>query len=480
MTSNTGRIGRAVVRPFRLLARRESKRTGDSAGLSSRGIWLVMALIGLTIIVVEIIDHNTMHAAHGTSQLLVKDRELIREIIMYGVSLPVIGGILLTLLYRRGAERDMAENELERQRAFAEELQELTDWNELKERIVNFPAAILPAVRSYLTVFDLDDHHADLVSTWTADEADSVDRVSAPTYRSCRECLDKVEGTVHEVLTCGQMDADPLSESRKRFCLPLTSSDDLLAVLTFELGEGQQVVDHQRRMLLGNAPHLAAAIENVQLQRSRQSLSEVAATERQRIGRNLHDTLAQNITYLRLKLDQLGAENGSLQDFAAVQHEVERMRVVADEAYLQVRETLADLDQDSPVELADALAELVKATQARTSAPIRLASHGSPLPLPAYTQRQLLFVSREALNNALKHADASFVRVELIWGATDLTITIADDGRGFCPDDEFASRGYGLNIMQSRAESLGGRLTVESAPNQGTAVSLTLPAPVPE
>jgi signal transduction histidine kinase len=94
--------------------------------------------------------------------------------------------------------------------------------------------------------------------------------------------------------------------------------------------------------------------------------------------------------------------------------------------------------------------------------------------LPGHVQAEVLRICREALNNARKHADASLVRIRLERDDSVLRLSIRDNGQGFDMNSDNHRAGFGLRSMQERAEVIGGRLNIESAPMEGTRVVLEL------
>ncbi len=113
--------------------------------------------------------------------------------------------------------------------------------------------------------------------------------------------------------------------------------------LEFPLGRSPD--SDQVRALKSAAPVMALAIEVAMLQKMAAEQAAATAAQRQSIAQNLHNSLAQNVSYLRLKLDQLTGEN-AIHEIGAVLQELERMRASADEAYQQVRSTLDELNPD--------------------------------------------------------------------------------------------------------------------------------------
>ncbi|MEE1737840.1 sensor histidine kinase [Streptomyces sp. BE147] len=201
--------------------------------------------------------------------------------------------------------------------------------------------------------------------------------------------------------------------------------------------------------------------------------------ERERLAREIHDTLAQGLSSIQLLLR--AAERSLPADAPAAAH-VRRAREAAQDNLAEARSfvralTPPDLEHGS---LAAALERLC----ARTTSPgltVHFAVSGTPVELPTPYEVALLRTAQSALANAVQHAEAGRAEVTLSFMDTSLSLDVVDDGRGFDPasgpPDEAGRSGFGLPAMRSRARSLGGTLSVESAPGQGTAVAVTLPLP---
>ncbi len=207
---------------------------------------------------------------------------------------------------------------------------------------------------------------------------------------------------------------------------------------------------------------------------------EAALEERQRIAREFHDTLEQELAGLSLRLDAAlarGAEgklrgllDGSRSLVSRIQTETRNL--VSD---------LRDVDEDSP-SLEAALGELASRQPADLKPAIRFES-ASPAPLsqlPPRTVHHLKMIAREAVANALKHAGAQ--RVDLILDADDegLLMKIADDGRGFDVDGETRGKTghFGCMGIRERCSRLGATVTWRSQPGRGTTVEVRLPSSV--
>ncbi len=191
------------------------------------------------------------------------------------------------------------------------------------------------------------------------------------------------------------------------------------------------------------------------------------------IARDLHDTVGQNISYMRMRLDHLSEID--LQTQSDIKVEINNMLKVANESYDLIRGTLTVLQSGG---LADPLALFIQyANQIEERSPFRVnvSSQGEPRPLSANQVRQIFFVFREALSNIEKHAKASDVSVEFIWDEDNLVLMIADNGNGFRLEDTQVRNHYGLKFMRERIESLNGVFSVESVGGSGTNIKITLP-----
>ncbi|MFJ9055623.1 sensor histidine kinase [Streptomyces sp. NPDC102409] len=200
--------------------------------------------------------------------------------------------------------------------------------------------------------------------------------------------------------------------------------------------------------------------------------------ERERLAREIHDTLAQGLSSIQLLLR--AAERSLPEDAPATPH-VRRAREAAQDNLAEARRfvralTPPDLQQGS---LAAALARL----SARSSAPdltVRFAVSGRPVGLPTPYEVALLRTAQSSLANAVQHSGARRTEITLSFMETSVSLDVVDDGHGFDTAAAPASTsggGFGLLAMRARARSLGGTLSVESGPGQGTAVAVTLPLP---
>ncbi len=225
-------------------------------------------------------------------------------------------------------------------------------------------------------------------------------------------------------------------------------------------------------------------VEGVQAQAVRRE-REVAALnaamdERARLSRELHDGLAQLIAFLLVRLDTVaGLVQADRQPEAVA--EIERLREVADDLYLDVREAIAGLRiRVSERGLAPALRDYLDEFEERHGIQVALKLDDPTAPVPDLAGMHLFRIAQEALANVRKHAHADRAWVTIHHPRPGvLQFEVGDKGIGFDPADapRPTRRSFGLASMRERAELLGGTLQIESAPGSGTRVVVTVPLP---
>lgn len=243
------------------------------------------------------------------------------------------------------------------------------------------------------------------------------------------------------------------------------------------LSSGEDITERQQAQNALRKAHdeleLRVQERTVELDRANLALKEEMA-ERSRIARDLHDTLGQSLGYLHLKLDQL-AHDDALRGLGAIPQELERMCGIANESYTLVRGTLADLKSSTSSDLAASLLHHARSVGDRAGIEVHLTTEGKPHTLFPLVLRQILYLFREAISNVEKHANAHKIDIKIDWKPDTLTITLADDGRGFRPKIIQPEGHYGLAIMRERAEEAGGQMAITSSPDSGTEVAFTMP-----
>ena len=260
---------------------------------------------------------------------------------------------------------------------------------------------------------------------------------------------------------------------------PLRLGETSLGALCVLRDPGQTFDPDETRALALLSNAAALAIANARLIESERRRAEQAAvsSERERLAADLHDHLAQTLSFLNLQIDRI-KELLPVDDARGSVERLDQMKSTVGEAYEQVRSALVSLSEPQPAardfshRLAGSLDEIRQATGMSIELEI---VDPAALELPRLAQAQALLIVREALTNVRKHAGAQHVcvRVERLDGQS--RFIVEDNGCGFDPQGIQGSHHLGLRLMRARAERSGGILLVESAPGRGTRVVVGFP-----
>jgi two-component system nitrate/nitrite sensor histidine kinase NarX len=220
------------------------------------------------------------------------------------------------------------------------------------------------------------------------------------------------------------------------------------------------------------ASHLASALEGLRAN----ALEREAAVgeERSLLARELHDSIAQSLAFLKIQAQLLR--------HAIDRQQAEKVQTTLNELDEGLRESIGDVREllvhfrtrTSTENIEGALQETLLKFQHQTGLPAHLQIRGTGMPLPPDVQVQVLHVLQEALSNVRKHAQASQVSLDVDKGER-WRFTVRDNGRGFDAEREQGENHVGMKIMRERAERIGARIALASSSAQGTAVVLTLP-----
>ncbi|MFN0184547.1 MAG: type IV pili methyl-accepting chemotaxis transducer N-terminal domain-containing protein [Aquabacterium sp.] len=237
--------------------------------------------------------------------------------------------------------------------------------------------------------------------------------------------------------------------------------------------EPRQLSEEDRALLETIASHLAGAIEGLRaaaLQRE-----TAVAEERSFIARELHDSIAQSLAFLKIQLGLLRSTLKS-DDTARVDQILGELDAGVHESLGDVRELLVHFrTRTNGEDITPALKTTLQKFEHQTGLATHLDIEGDGMPLPADVQVQVLHVVQEALSNVRKHAQARAVWVE-VQQAPHWRVEVRDDGCGFDPDGAGPDETHvGLRIMRERAQNIGATVEVASVPGSGTCVVLKLP-----
>jgi signal transduction histidine kinase/predicted hydrocarbon binding protein len=265
--------------------------------------------------------------------------------------------------------------------------------------------------------------------------------------------------------------AIPASLDQTYLGVPLRSRGRTLGVLSV-LGEaGRCFADQEVSLLTHIADEVGIAVENAQLYRQAEQLAVVK--ERQRLARELHDSVTQALYSLTL-LSEAARRMAGTGELRQAQEPLHRLNAIAQQALKEMRLLVYEL---RPLVLkreglVGALQHRLDAVERRAGVEARLLVQGD-VKLPSEVEEGLYRIAQEALNNALKHAAANTVTVTIHADEEMVELKVVDDGAGFDSQTVSAGGGMGLTIMRERTEKIGARLQVESILGQGTAVTAT-------
>jgi len=275
---------------------------------------------------------------------------------------------------------------------------------------------------------------------------------------NCDACLG--DGTTHA-----------LDGSNDVFSIPVKDQEQQFGVLMVRNPGLESVTAWQLPLLEAVARHVAAALRAAERVEHRRRLALLE--ERNAIARELHDSLAQALSYLKIQIGRLQILLDETESVSGIRSIVAELREGLNNAYRQLRELIGTfrLKMDH-LRLEDSLAEMVREFGRRGQLPVDLDCIGWQCALDPNEQIHVMQIVREALNNAVRHARASRISVRLRCPSDgEAVIDISDDGIGLPADPERENH-FGLNIMRERAHRLGGILDLQSPSAGGLRVQL--------
>jgi len=395
------------------------------------------------------------------------DAQYYREVIFFVIIYPIFVGWLLTNLLHVQNER----NEALQQQKFVEDMLAVPSWNVLLETISSIPRRIAPVLAVGLYLQSRENDGYSLASEWS---------LLHPNLRFSLKGIDPL-------ITCGCSEHDigelhpfanityPENTTLKGYCLPLFHGDHLLGLLHLYIPEKEHLTADQIKIFNRLAPSISSTIESTTPEDAESARLAVARLERERIARLLHDTLGQSLSYLRSVLEQFNMDD-LYSRIASIQHDLDRMRDISNDAYEQIRQTLRSLQPQYEGNLTENLHALASKTAERARFELQYRVRGANRKLlPGDVQRKILLILREAISNIEQHAQAKIVNLSLLWEEPDLVITLEDDGIGFDPDTVSGFGHFGIQIMKQRAEEINGTIEISSSPGRGSKIVLRCP-----
>lgn len=440
--------------------------------LLSNRRWRILVLAIFLVIALTVAGHLVFYRLGEQAHILL---DVILLMILTPLGLLTVSSLIEASL----VERDRIAHANSLNLEFSQKLGSAASWDELVRRIVEYVHQVAPPASVTLFTYNPASLQMDPEAACKPDGVivlkppPSINPDTLP-VGSLPQLLRQTGG---DHIPRSSIGAAPPPLPPNRFDLPITRSDQVLGVIKLEFPLGSAPTPAHVRALQAAEPVIALALEVAMLQKVAVEQAAASAAQRQQIAQNLHDTLAQNISYLRLKLDQFSGTN-AIHEIGSVLQELERMRATADEAYQQVRSTLDELGPIQGEDLPSLIMKQARAISNRAGFALHTSQVGAPYNLPASARQQILYIVREALHNVEKHSHASQVNLQHIWLEKEFMLKINDNGIGFNPRSVSDEAGhYGLWIMQRRAREMGGTIKIVPMDGEGTEVTLWVPRP---
>lgn len=227
------------------------------------------------------------------------------------------------------------------------------------------------------------------------------------------------------------------------------------------------------QMLTSATKVIALAVENVHLRKKAED--SIVIHERQRLGRNLHDSVSQSLYALVIAAD-VSEKLLRIKDYAGLRQQLRDLSKVALQGLKEMRLLLYEFRPASlePGGLVKALKERINTVESRAGMDVAINTEGA-IELPPQLEQEIYQIAIESLNNSLKHAEATQVRINLIKKTDKFIMVLHDNGVGFDPNLQRGSGGIGMDSMRERTDILGGVLDISSHPGEGTTVKLEIP-----
>ncbi len=293
-------------------------------------------------------------------------------------------------------------------------------------------------------------------------QAGSAQATSWCQQERCQECLGEYAGEPG-VRVVG-------SGAERMLSVPLSEGGKPYGVMLLQLPAGTQLEEWKMKLLESIGHHIGAAFAAAKRSDERRGIALLE--ERSVIARELHDSLAQSLTYLKIQVARLKQQLNTSDVREQTAGVVEELKLGINNAYRQLRELLTTFRlRIDGRGLSEALQDTVREFSQRAGIDVRLHDRLLGRELDSSEQIHVLQVVREALTNVEHHAQARCADVQLAIEQGKVCVAVEDDGVGI-KDEQPPAHHYGLAIMRDRAATLGGTLQVSRRATGGTRVEL--------
>lgn len=263
-------------------------------------------------------------------------------------------------------------------------------------------------------------------------------------------------------------------QTRSWMSVPMWANEEVIGFISLTHREPGQYTAHHAALIAAIANHVATAIENARLHGQARRLA--AVEERQRLARELHDSISQSLYGI-----SLGAQTARTlleRDPAAVAQPLDYVVELAQSGLAEMRALIFELRPESLESegLVAALEKQAAAVRGRQRLAVDVTVCPEPEWLSLDEKEALYRIAQESMHNIVKHAQAGWIGLRLATTTETLILEIVDDGKGFDSDGSFPGH-LGLISMRERMTKIGGSLAIDSQPGSGTTIRAELPRP---
>ncbi len=358
----------------------------------------------------------------------------------------------------------------------AKGLSEGHDLRGLLDRLLEPVVALSGARAGAVRLLDDSDERLQLVSD--VGLPGGVHRCEAMVDRHCGACGDAADSRrvvwASDLSECAARGGEGFfgQDCHRLLAVPLQHRGRVLGVYNLFFADDAEPAPQVMALLRSVGELLGLALDNARLEA--QSLRATAMQERQMMAAEIHDSIAQTLTFVKMRLPLLhDAVEGC--DQAQARRYLGDLRQAVGEAHGSLREIVTHFrTRIDPRGLAHALESLVARFRARSGIALDYASRGIPLSLSTEVQTEVFFIVQEALANIERHSQARHAWLSIEGRPVGFELTVDDDGVGPRPSDEQCDEGshFGIGIMSERAQRVGGEFTLGPRPGGGTRVRL--------
>ena len=345
----------------------------------------------------------------------------------------------------------------------------------LAEGFLGTIAKMTGAIAGAVRVLSDDGKEMHLIGSFGLEE--EVVECESTTDSSCGACgaaLRELEARFAGVKTCMLRNGRNFfgKGCKSMVAVPLVAKSKTIGIFNLFFSSPKTIPEETEKNLYFLGELLAIALDNSR--RARESRRAGIVTERRCMANEIHDSLAQNLVFARMRMSLLNEAIRSHNDELAGKY-VNDVTEALSSGQRAVRELITHFRSPmDPLGLEHALRELVEEFKKRSGIPLEFSNRVAEFDLPVEYELQAFNIVREVLANIAAHSSASCARLAVCRNAEQFVFVVEDNGSGI-PDSAPGEGHYGLTIMRERAMKMGGTLEVESACGKGTKVKLSIP-----